>query len=491
MTLLLLACVALGTGSATVLVGDSRRSIALVIGLAGSLAALGIALAMPPEESVVIGGVELVGTPLVRAMAVAWSASLAVLTLLELGVGGRPTVVGPSLIGLAVASVALASSDPAVSAAALAAGGVVGVLVPGLYGWLDGPASSARLPTTSRGALAILGSGLLALVVIAWGASPAGPIEAGIISEDPKARLTLGLALVTIVAAVALRTGMIPFHVWAAKFMEGVSPLAIPGAFTWGSAAFVLAALAWSQVTLGPAAAGDVERVLIIALGLVSVILGGLAAMFHDDIEHVLGYSILADAGVAVLAFASLEPAAAAAARDWLVASATVKTALAAWAAIIRSTYGGHRLADLDGWGRHSPVLGVAFAVILVAAIGVPGMALFDARATLITGALGDLGGALTIVVALMPAIYLGRIAVAGAAPVAIAVRAGPSGRPRWTRGRAAGWSGGTLSQTVRAMQTMRAVPAEVRANRAPLMAVGVLALAAMALVTAMGGAGG
>jgi NADH:ubiquinone oxidoreductase subunit 5 (subunit L)/multisubunit Na+/H+ antiporter MnhA subunit len=490
-TLLLLASVALGTGSATVLVGDARRSIALVIGLAGSLAVLGIALAMPPEEAVVVGGVGLVGTALVRAMAVAWSASLAVLTLLELGVGGRPTVVGPSLIGLGVASVALASLDPVVAVTALAAGSVVGVLVPGLYGWLDGTASSSRLPTTGRGALAILGSGLLALVVIAWGASPAGPLAAGVISDDPKVRLTLGLALVAIVGAVALRTGLIPFHVWAAKFMEGVSPLAIPAAFTWGAAAFVLTALDWSQVILGPAAAGDVERLLIIALGLVSVILGGLAAMFHDDIEHVLGYSILADAGVAVLAFASLEPDAAAAARDWLVASATIKTALAAWAAVIRATYGGHRLADLDGWGRHSPGLGIAFAIIVVAAIGLPGMALFDARATLITGALGGLGGMLTIVVAAMPAIYLGRIAVAGAAPVAVAVRAAPSGRPRWTRGRAAGWSGGTLTRTVRAMQVMRAVPAEIRANRAPLMAVGVLALAAMALVTAMGGAGG
>jgi hypothetical protein len=34
-------------------------------------------------------------------------------------------------------------------------------------------------------------------------------------------------------------------------------------------------------------------------------------------------------------------------------------------------------------------------------------------------------------------------------------------------------------------------VPAELRANRAPLMAVGVLILAAMALATAFGGAGG
>ena len=471
---------------ATILVGDARRPIALVIGLAGSLAVLAIGLAMPPEESVVIGGVGLVGTPLVRGMAVAWSSGLAVLSLLELAVGGRPTVAGPSLIGLAVACVALATLDPATSLAALAAGGVAGVVVPGLYGWLDGPTSSSRLPTTSRGVLAIMGSALVGIAVIAWGASAVGPLGGGEVKlEVADTRLAFGLALLAMVGAVAIRTGLIPFHVWAARFMEGVSPLAIPATFAWGSAAFVLTALDWSQVALGPAAAGDVERLLIIGLGLVSVVLGGLAAMFHDDIEHVLGYSILADAGVAVLAFASLEPEAAASARNWLVASATVKTALAGWAAVVRATYGGHRLADLDGWARRSPALGVAFAGILVAAIGLPGMALFEARATLITGALGGLGGFVTILVTAMPAVYLGRIGLAGIAPVSPAVAAGPSGRPRWTGGRAAGWSGGTLAQA------LRAVPAELRANEAPLMALGVVALAAMALATAMGGAGG
>jgi multicomponent Na+:H+ antiporter subunit A len=267
--------------------------------------------------------------------------------------------------------------------------------------------------------------------------------------------------------------------------MEGVSPLAIPAAFAWGSAAFVLAALDWSQVALGPAAAGDAERWLIIGLGLISVVLGGLAAMFHDDIEHILGYSILADAGVAVLAFASLEPEAAAAARDWLVASATVKTALAGWAAVVRSIYGGHRLAELDGWARRSPALGLAFLGIFAAAIGLPGMALFDARSALIAGSMPGLGEILALAVAAMPAVYLGRIGLAGLAPVSAAVAAGPSGTPRWSGGRAAGWSGASP------VQAIRAVPAELRANRAPLMALGVLALAAMGVVTAIGGAGG
>lgn len=485
MTLLLLIVVALGTGFATMLVGDRPRRMSLLIGLAGSVIVLGIALAMPDEESVVIGDIAIVVTPVVRAMTVAWSATVAVLGLLEMGVGGRPTVVGPSLLGLAVAGMALATRDAASSVAALAAGSVAGVVIPGLHGWLEGQ-TPGRLATTQRGALAVLGSALIALVVIAWGASPAGPLGGGIsFDPTPESRVAIGIALLAIVAAVAIRCGLIPVHVWAARFMEGVSPLAIPAAFAWGSAAFVLAALDWSQVALGPDAAGNPERLLIISLGTASVVLGGLAAMFHDDIEHVLGYSILADAGVAVLAFASLEPAAVAAARNWLVASATVKTAFAAWCGVVRATYGGHRLADLGGWARHAPLLGVAFGAIVVAAIGLPGMALYDARSGLIAGSMPGIGAILALVVTAMPAVYLGRIALAGVAPISAAVGGGPSGRPKRTRGQAVGWSGVPLRQA------LLTLPAEARANRAPLMALGVLALALMALATSMGGAGG
>jgi formate hydrogenlyase subunit 3/multisubunit Na+/H+ antiporter MnhD subunit len=385
-----------------------------------------------------------------------------------------------------VAGLALATRDPATSVAALAAGGVAGVIVPGLSGWIDRSDPGARLATTGRGTLAIFGSGLLALAVIAWGASAAGPLGGGaLVAIEPAGRMGLGLALLGIAAAVAIRCGLIPLHVWAARFMEGVSPLAIPAAFAWGSAAFVLVALDWSQVALTPVAAGEIERLLIVGVSLISIVLGGLAAMVHDDIEHVLGYSILQDAGVALLAFASLEPEVVAAARNWLVASATVKTALAAWASVVRTTYGGHRLADLSGWARHAPVLGIAFAGILVAAVGLPGMAIWDARAALVGGGIPGIGGTVAVVVAAMPAIYLGRIGLAGLSPVAAAVAAGPSGRPSWSGGHAMGWSAGSRTRVV------RAVPAELRANRAPLTALGVIALAFMALATAVGGAGG
>ena len=129
--------------------------------------------------------------------------------------------------------------------------------------------------------------------------------------------------------------------------------------------------------------------------------------------------------------------------------------------------------------------LGIAFAGIIVAAVGLPGLALFEARSDLISGALPGIGPLIAVLVALMPLVYLGRIALAGIAPVTTAIAAGPSGRPRRSAGRAAGWSEGSR------VQAIRQLPADVRANRAPLMAVVVVVLAAIAVVTSIGGAGG
>src|SRR6185503_21275220 len=103
-------------------------------------------------------------------------------------------------------------------------------------------------------------------------------------------------------------------------------------------------------------------------------------------------------------------------------------------------------------------------------------------RTDLVVSAMPGFGQVVALLIAAMPAIYLGRIAIAGLAQVSPAVDAGASGRPRWTGGRAAGWSEGPLTQAV------RAVPGELRANRAPLMALGVVILAVMALLTATGG---
>jgi formate hydrogenlyase subunit 3/multisubunit Na+/H+ antiporter MnhD subunit len=481
--LLELILVPLVGGLATVLLMPTRRSLATGIGLATALLTAVLALRISIDDAVTLGGQALVGSNVVRVVALGWSVGTLVLGLLEVEIGRRRVVTGPALLALGVGVLALAIDDAATSFAALAAGGVGAIVVPSLAGWVHGPEDPWRIRTAIRGSWAVIGSTLVAIVVIAWAASPAGPLRNGPPIGDPDARSAAGLALLGIVAAVAVRTGLIPAHIWAARFIEGVSPLAVPAALVWGSAAFLLVAVEWGQVAVGPGTQDNVERAVVTLIGVASILLGGLAATLHDDVEHVLGYSILQDAGLAVLAFASLRPEAADAARNWLIASAMLKTALAAWVAAARSTFGVHRLVDLRGWISGSPPLAVGLGLIALGAVGLPGMAIFSARVALVGSALTGALGTLVLLAALTPIVYLGRIIVVGLGRPGPAVAGAPSSRPRWSGGRAAGWSTGS------AREIALAIPAELRANRAPLVALGVVGLAILGFGVAVGGA--
>ena len=88
---------------------------------------------------------------------------------------------------------------------------------------------------------------------------------------------------------------------------------------------------------------------MVLAIGGASIVLASLAAFVHDDIEHVVGYSIIGDAGVIILAVAVLDPAAWEPARTFILAFVIARSAFAAWAAATRATFSTGRVDDLGG----------------------------------------------------------------------------------------------------------------------------------------------
>src|SRR5450759_4517799 len=111
-----------------------------------------------------------------------------------------------------------------------------------------------------------------------------------------------------------------------------------------------------------------------------TLLLGTVAALIQDEVEHVVAYTIVTDAGVALLALAALDPAARDAARAWVLVFATTRTAMIGWTIAFRAVFGTGRLRDTAGWLRRAPALGVALAGILVAVVGWPGLLGWDAR---------------------------------------------------------------------------------------------------------------
>ena len=128
---------------------------------------------------------------------------------------------------------------------------------------------------------------------------------------------------------------------------------------------------------------------LVIVVAAATLVLGAVGAWLQDDLEHVVGYSIVQDAGFVLLGLAVGGSAAHEATRSWLLILVAAKTAFATWAIVVQGRFHTARLPELDGWVRRSPLLGVALVGIVVATLGLPGLLAWNVRSSLVQGATG------------------------------------------------------------------------------------------------------
>ncbi len=182
---------------------------------------------------------------------------------------------------------------------------------------------------------------------------------------------------------------------------------ACPILIAWGPASLAIVGLAWvdSSIAPLPVDVGSV-RAVVVAIAVASIVLATFAAWIQDDLEHVVGYSIVGDAGVVMLAFAALDPAAWTPGRTWILAFVVTRSAFAGWAAVVRDLFGTAGLADLRGWAIRSPILAVGLVAIIVASIGLPGFAAFEARSELVDLALDGPLQVFVLVATLAPILY-------------------------------------------------------------------------------------
>jgi formate hydrogenlyase subunit 3/multisubunit Na+/H+ antiporter MnhD subunit len=495
--------VAFGGAAATLL---ARRwpVASAAIGAAALVAALVAAASIVPGQELTVGGGEIVGSAFGRLFLLLGSGTglvLVVATRLALGSGWPANLPGALLAGLGAAGLALAVRDATTAVAATIAGGLAGVIVT-----LAEPPRPRDVAVAARELRAIAVAGSLVILATAWFARPLG-----ILAQEPA---VFGLAYLAVAVGVAMRFGAIPFHLWAARVADAAPEIALPVVMAWGPAALAVVGIAWVDGSIAPVmpVAGQlpVERAAVIVVGVASLVLGAVAAWIQDDLEHVVGYSIVQDAGVVILALAALDPSVWAPSRTWILNLLVARTAFAAWTMAVHARFGTRRVPELAGWARRSPVLAVALLAIAVASVGWPGLAAFDARAAIFDLAADDPTRGILLAGAFLPLLYYGRLvamglgrhsaATAGAAgdrprrpsePARRRVPSGPLGSP-WSLRTWRSWD--TATQSVRWLRPLQPLPraagAALDLNRGLLVAALVLVLAGTSVGVAAGGFG-
>ena len=413
---LLIVCAGLGaTASAWGLAGPERRArFGAAVGILALLLVVIIVFAMDapqieeggrPGPGSPLGGL-LVTSAYLRLVVGLWALMSVLVTAIAWLLGGRSALRGllpATLAAIAGGTISLAAVSLELAAAAAAATGLAALLIvlPG-----RGPASVAAAARELRTSLlggAILLAAVAALPVLAQlvllgrggGTTSGGGTAAG-----AEVDAGIGLVLLAGTAAVAIRYGVLPFHLRIPRLADVVDPVGLPLLLAWIPLPIAVVSITALDTLVAPLALPlSGERLILVAFAALTLGGAALAAYLQDDLRHLTGYLVVADAGLLILAAAALDPLAWGPARAWIVVLAASKTALGAWTAVTENRFGTRSIPDLRGWMRRSPLLAAALVLTALATYGLPGWVAFEARATL-TSLAADGAGSMLLLLA-------------------------------------------------------------------------------------------
>ncbi|MCX7219975.1 MAG: monovalent cation/H+ antiporter subunit A, partial [Burkholderiales bacterium] len=186
-------------------------------------------------------------------------------------------------------------------------------------------------------------------------------------------------ALVLVLLGALTKSAQFPFHFWLPNAMAAPTPVsAYLHSATMVKAAYLHSATmvkagVFLLARLWPVLAGSEEWFWIVTgSGLITLLLGGFAAIFQQDLKGVLAYSTISHLGLITTLLGLNSPLAAVAAVFHIMNHATFKASLFMAVGIIDHETGTRDIRRLSGLMRSMPVTATLAMVASAAMAGVP-----------------------------------------------------------------------------------------------------------------------
>ena len=185
------------------------------------------------------------------------------------------------------------------------------------------------------------------------------------------ANVGLIFGLVFLVAGLAFKVGAVPFHMWTPDVYEG-SPTPVTAFFVTAAKVAAFALFIRAVIAPFPAIVHQWQQI-IIAISVLSVILGAVAAIGQANIKRLLAYSSIGHVGYALLGLAAGTPYGV---QGMLVYLAFyLVTNLGVFACVSAMRRDGEAVEDirqLAGLSRTQPALAFAMAALMLSLAGLP-----------------------------------------------------------------------------------------------------------------------
>lgn len=206
------------------------------------------------------------------------------------------------------------------------------------------------------------------------------------------------VALSLVVAAVAFKLGVFPFHMWVPDVYQG-APLSVV-ALLASVAKLAAFALIIRVLLSGLAPLHFAATELLFDLGIFSLLVGNVVALLQKNIKRLLGYSTVANMGLVFMALGLSTPMGEASAAFYLISYAFMSVAILGVLIIIMPNI--ENIETLKGLNQTHPFVALLLLLALLSFAGIPPLLGFDAKLLVIMALLHQQHITLSILVIIM-----------------------------------------------------------------------------------------
>ncbi|MFB4308025.1 hydrogen gas-evolving membrane-bound hydrogenase subunit E [Actinomadura sp. GTD37] len=221
-------------------------------------------------------------------------------------------------------------------------------------------ATQALLTTTAFGLVMLVG-----FVVLG---QAAGTYRISALVADPPGGAAARVGVVLVLLGAFAKSAQVPLHAWLPAAMVAPTPVS-----AYLHAAAMVKAGVYLVARLAPGFAGTAPwRPLVLAVGLLSLLAGGLVALRQDDLKRLLAYGTISQLGFLIVLLGNGTRTAALAGAALLLAHGLFKAPLFLTVGAVEHETGTRRADRLAGAGRRLPVLAAAATAAIASMIGIP-----------------------------------------------------------------------------------------------------------------------
>jgi len=194
--------------------------------------------------------------------------------------------------------------------------------------------------------------------------------------------------LFLLIAGLAFKIAIVPFHFWAPDVYEGTPTLLTAFMATVVKTAAVVAMYRFFTHTF--CGIHGVWETTIWLLATLTILLGNLTGLYQPNLKRMLAYSSISHSGYMLLAVVAFSPASNNALLFYAISYSVATITAFAVLILIREAHGNDYFTSMNGLAKTNPLEAFCLTVVMLSLTGIPPLAGFMAKYYLFVTAIGQ-----------------------------------------------------------------------------------------------------